>query len=181
MHAFFRFFWPISLISSRWACEFEPQVLAWVGCSISLCLRPVGLFVCLFVCLCVCPFYKTVVNIRRFSLVHYQKVVNIRRFSLSHYKKVMNIRRLSLPYFKKVMNNLWFPLVHYQTVVNIRRFSFSSPNSDEYSKFFFEPQLLAWVGCSISLCVRPVGLFVCLFVYVFVRFTKQWLILEGFR
>ena len=33
MHAFFRFFWPISLISSRWACEFEPQVLAWVGCS----------------------------------------------------------------------------------------------------------------------------------------------------
>ncbi len=33
MHAFFRFFWPMSLISSRWACEVEPQVLAWVGCS----------------------------------------------------------------------------------------------------------------------------------------------------
>ncbi len=38
----------------------------------------------------------------------------------------------------------------------------------------FEPQLLAWVGCSISLCLRPVGLFVCLFVHVFVRFTLQW-------
>ena len=33
MHAFFRFFWRISLISSRWACEVEPQELAWVGCS----------------------------------------------------------------------------------------------------------------------------------------------------
>ena len=28
LHAFFRFVWPISLISSRWACEVEPQELA---------------------------------------------------------------------------------------------------------------------------------------------------------
>ena len=33
MHAFFRLFWPISLISSRWACEVEPQAPVWVGCS----------------------------------------------------------------------------------------------------------------------------------------------------
>ena len=32
-HAFFAFFWPISLISSRWAHEVAPQVLAWVVCS----------------------------------------------------------------------------------------------------------------------------------------------------
>ena len=33
MHAFFRFFWPLSLISSRWTCEVESQEFAWVGCS----------------------------------------------------------------------------------------------------------------------------------------------------
>ncbi len=32
-HAFFVFFWPISLISSRWAHEVAPQEFAWVGCS----------------------------------------------------------------------------------------------------------------------------------------------------
>ena len=31
------FFWPILLISSRWAYEVAPQELAWVGCSKPLC------------------------------------------------------------------------------------------------------------------------------------------------
>ena len=31
------FFWPILLISSRWAYEVAPQGLAWVGCSKPLC------------------------------------------------------------------------------------------------------------------------------------------------
>ena len=36
-HAFFDFFWPLSLISSRWACEVEPQAPVWVGCSKPVC------------------------------------------------------------------------------------------------------------------------------------------------
>ena len=42
LHAFFRLFWPMSLLSSRWACEFEPQVLAWVGCSKPSCFTRFG-------------------------------------------------------------------------------------------------------------------------------------------
>ena len=145
-------------------------------------------------------FSKKAVNIRRSSLTHYQKVMNILRFSLSLQQsgeysnvsasplKVFAFRlqtsdeysQVFSSLFQKVMNIQSFSLVHYQKVVNIRRFSFSSPNNDEYSKFVFEPQLLAWVGCSISLCLRPVGLFVCLFVYVFVLFYKTVLNIRRF-
>ena len=135
-------------------------LLGSVARSLSAYGQWVCLFVCLFVCLCVCPFYKTVVNIRRFSLAHCQQVVTIRRFSLSLQKsgEYSHVSASSLQNSGEYSNVCASPLqqsgeyskvlvvcvfaclfVFYKKAVNIRRFSLSLPKSDEYSNVSASP------------------------------------------